>query len=41
MLEQSSVEIENTITNLEEKNNNVDDEGTVIYVTVTAVCTSK
>ena len=30
MLEQSSVELENTIANLEEKNNSVEDEGNLL-----------
>ena len=30
MLEQSSVELENTISNLEEKNDNVEDEGNLL-----------
>ena len=30
MLEQSSVELENTIANLEEKNNTVEDEGNLL-----------
>ena len=33
MLEQSSVEIENTITDLEKKNNNVEDEGNFLNCT--------
>ena len=30
MLEQSSVELENTISNLEEKNDNIEDEGNLL-----------
>lgn len=32
MLEQSSVELENTISDLEEKNDNVDDEGNCMCI---------
>ena len=32
MLEQSSVELENTISDLEEKNENVDGEGKIILL---------
>lgn len=32
MLEQSSVELENTITDLEEKNDHVEDEGNSLLV---------